>query len=284
MRPGAHRLAGTLLLLLLGAICTTVGVIAIGSIEQDLLGERIGRLMDGLLVTLLIVSVAFSLGLAMSLVQCVMLQFVNPGIQKAIDLLWSMFRYTPALAQLYLVYFGAGEISADLKDIGLWWVFRDPLSCVLIVFTLNSTAYQVFLLRGAIDAVSRTQWEGAFALGLSYRLAVMKVIIPQALRTAIRPLGNELTKLAKASSIASVIAVYDLLGETKLLYSETFSLGYYAVTCAIYILLVELIRMAVEAISQTLDGGMRNGPRPAGNRPRRQSVPDQNRKRQSDSV
>ncbi len=166
------------------------------------------------------------------------------------------FRYTPLLAQLYLVYFGSGEIASWLERAGLWWLFREPLPCVLLVFTLNTAAYQAHVIAGAVANLPKGQYEAAAALGLPRRAMLRRVLLPQAMITAIRPLGNEFTKMMKASSLASVVTILDLLGTTRLVYGETFNFTFYLVAAAVYIALVEACRRIIERLAARFERGM----------------------------
>ncbi len=76
-----------------------------------------------------------------------------------------VFRGTPMLAQLFLVYYGSAQFQAPLSAVGLWWLFRDPFFCSLLTFTLNTAAYQAEIFAGAIRAVPRGQIEAARAAG-----------------------------------------------------------------------------------------------------------------------
>ena len=102
------------------------------------------------------------------------------------------FRGTPLLAQLFLIYYGAGQFVASLKAIGLWGFFRDAFNCAVLAFALNTAAYQAEIFRGAIRSVPRGQWEAARALGLHALPLLWKVVLPQAAIVALRPLGNEI--------------------------------------------------------------------------------------------
>src|SRR5579871_6238365 len=158
------------------------------------------------------------------------------------------FRGTPAIAQLYLIYYGAGEIHGLLRDAHLWWFFRDPLNCVIFTFTLNSAAYQARIIHGTLVNLPREQTDAALSLGLPRWVALTRVLLPQALLTALRPLGNELTKVTKASSVASLVTVLDLLGTAKYLVGQSLDFGFYILAAVLYVLLIGAIRLAVDAI------------------------------------
>lgn len=173
-------------------------------------------------------------------------------LKTAIRAFCIAFRGTPAIAQLYLIYYGTGEIHGLLRDAHLWWFFRDPLNCVIFTFTLNSAAYQTRIVHGALANLAREQTDAALSLGLPRRVTLIRVLLPQALLTALRPLGNELTKVTKASSVASLVTVLDLLGTAKYLVGQSFDFAFYILAAMFYILLVGAIRLAVDAIEHRL--------------------------------
>ena len=151
------------------------------------------------------------------------------------------FRGTPLLCQLYLLYYGAGEIRPLLSDLGVWWFFRDSLYCCLLAFTLNTAAYQSEIVRGALLSVPRGQVEAGRALGLSgYRL-LRHVVGPQALLIALRPFGNELVTVTKSSALTAIVTLLDLMGQTRYIFARTFDFSVYLYAAVIYLTLTEIM-------------------------------------------
>jgi cystine transport system permease protein len=112
----------------------------------------------------------------------------------------SAFRGTPLLIQLMIFYYG-------LTNFG---ILMTPYQAALLGMTLHFGAYISETFRAAIGAVDHGQWEASLALGLSRRQAFRHVILPQAFRIALPPLGNSLVDMVKGTSIASVIQVSEL--------------------------------------------------------------------------
>lgn len=198
--------------------------------------------LSGLGVTLLLVSLSVVLGGLISLPLAFARMSKNPVLSWFSGGYVYFFRGTPLLMQLFLIYYGLGSFSAELKAWGLWWFFRDAWNCALLTFTLNTAAYQAEILRGAIESVSRGQHEGAAALGLPKKVAFFKVILPQALIVALRPYGNEIILMIKGSAIVAIVTVLDLMGETRLAFSRTFDPQAYLWAALMYLLMVELLR------------------------------------------
>jgi polar amino acid transport system permease protein len=162
------------------------------------------------------------------------------------------FRGTPLLAQLYLVYYGAAELRGELDAIGLWGLFRDAIPCVLLTFIMNTAAYKAEVILGAIRSVPVGQVEAASALGLKRFAVYWKVVLPQAGIVALRPLANETAKMVKASALASVVTVLDLLGVTKVIYADTFDFDIYFVAAVVYLIVIEGLRGSVGFIERRL--------------------------------
>ncbi|WP_242223378.1 ABC transporter permease [Shinella zoogloeoides] len=198
--------------------------------------------LSGLGVTLLLVGVSITLGGALSLPIAFARMSKNPVSSWLSAAYVYFFRGTPLLTQLFLIYYGLGSFSAELKSLGLWWFFRDAWNCALLAFTLNTAAYQAEILRGAIESVPRGQHEGAAALGLPKKVTFFKVILPQALIVALRPYGNEIILMIKGSAIVAIVTVLDLMGQTRLAFSRTFDPQTYIWAALIYLLIVELLR------------------------------------------
>jgi polar amino acid transport system permease protein len=152
------------------------------------------------------------------------------------------FRGTPLLVQTYLVYYGVGSFRPELETVGLWWFFREAFYCAVFAFSLNTAAYQAEILRGAIESVPRGQMEACDALGLQRHHAFWKVILPQALIVALRPYGNEIILMTKASAIVSIVTVFDVMGWTRRAYSFTYDFQMYLWAAVLYLLIVEVLR------------------------------------------
>ncbi len=167
------------------------------------------------------------------------------------------FRGTPLLAQLFLLYYGFGQFRHFWQDINMWWLFRDSWSIALLSFTLNTAAYQAEILRGAIMNVPKGQIEGAQSLGLPKAVTFFKVVLPQALIVALRPYGNEFILMIKGSAVVSIISVYDLMGETRRAFSQTYDFQAYIYAAVFYLVCVEIIRRLWDVIEIRLTRHLR---------------------------
>jgi len=204
--------------------------------------ERYGlRMLDGLVVTIELVVISVTLGALLALPLALARMSPRRILRWPSFAYVTFFRGTPLLAQLFLVYYGSGQFRGLFESIGLWWLFRDAFFCCVLTFTLNTAAYQAEILRGAIVALPRGQREAAMALGLRGPVLFFKVILPQALIVALRPLGNEVILMIKGSAVASIVTVFDIMGVADLAFARSFDLTVYLWAAVLYLILVETL-------------------------------------------
>ncbi|MGE0846530.1 MAG: ABC transporter permease [Flavobacteriaceae bacterium] len=210
------------------------------------------RILNGLVVTLELVVLSIVLGAMLALPIALARDSKNPFVGVLAYAYVYFFRGTPLLAQTFLVYYGAGQFRAELEAINLWWFFREAFNCAVFTFTLNTAAYQAEIFRGAIASVPRGQREAGRALGLPEKVIFRHIVVPQALIIALRPFGNEIILMLKGSAIASVITVFDLMGETRLAFSRSFDFQVYLWAAILYLSLVEILRRVWDRIEARL--------------------------------
>lgn len=160
-----------------------------------------------------------------------------------------LVRGTPLLVQIFMIYYGLGQFSQELREIGLWGFFRNAYYCALLALIINTVAYQAEIVRGAIVAIPKSLDEGGMSIGLTPWKIYRYIKLPIATAKMLPAMGNELVLLLKASSLASVITVNDVLGQARYLFSETLDLTVYYIAGANYLLIV----LAVEAIWRRLE-------------------------------
>ena len=246
------RIVGICVLALYALIAYFLIRMIVVSYDPEFVGKYLPRMVGGLWVTIQLCTSAIVLGAIIAFPMALARTHSNPAIRGAAYCYVYFFRGTPLLAQAFLVYYGAGQFRPVLQDWGLWWFFRDAYNCALFTFTLNTAAYQAEILRGAIANVHKGQWEGAHALGLGKLITYVKVILPQAFITALRPFGNEIIFLIKGSAVASIITVFDLMGETKLAYSRSYDFQVYLWAAIMYLAIVEMLRRCWDKLEARL--------------------------------
>ncbi|ADE84391.1 ABC transporter permease [Rhodobacter capsulatus] len=221
------------------------------------LSANLPKLLDGLETTLILtglgaaLAAVFSPGLAL-------IRLSGPAPAKVLLRVYiSFMRGTPLLAQLFLVFYGSGQFRAELTTLGLWSFFRDPFNCAVLVFVLNSCAYQTEILRGGLQAVPPGEIEAARAIGMTRAQVLARVTFPHAYRIAWPALGNEVILLMKASALASIVTVFDLMGRTRQIFSRSFEFSVYFEAAVLYLLITVLFVFLWRQIERRLTRPMR---------------------------
>jgi polar amino acid transport system permease protein len=244
--------AGLALMVFWAIVASAIAYGLIQSIDQERLDTYGVRILLGFLTTLKLVGVSLFFGALLS-IPVAAGRLSRNRIAGGLAYAYSyFFRGTPIIAQLFLIYYGAGQFAPQLKAAGLWWFFKDAFLCAALSFSLNTAAYQSEILAGAIRNVALGQREAAAALGLHAYAAMRKIVLPQALISALRPYGNEIIILTKASAIASIVTVLDLMGQTRFVFSKTYDLSFYIWAAVFYLAFVEAVSRALNAIERRL--------------------------------
>ncbi|WP_319495916.1 ABC transporter permease [uncultured Cohaesibacter sp.] len=252
-----RKITGYVLLAIWAVFFLSIAVFLYVSYDPDYMSRYRPKYLYGFLTTIELVAMSVALGGILSLP-------IAFGRMSKIKLFNRMafgyiyfFRGTPLLAQLFLLYYGFGQFRHFWQDINMWWLFRDSWSIALLSFTLNTAAYQAEILRGAIMNVPKGQIEGAQSLGLPKFVTFFKIILPQALIVALRPYGNEFILMIKGSAVVSIISVYDLMGETRRAFSQTYDFQAYIYAAIFYLICVEILRRLWDLIEQRLTRHLR---------------------------
>ncbi|MGX9134469.1 amino acid ABC transporter permease [Rummeliibacillus sp. JY-2-4R] len=177
---------------------------------MDLIIENIPFLLKGAYYTLLITVVSMFFGLIIGLLAAIARIKGNRFLRSIARTYVSIIRGTPPLVQIVIVYYGLVDYGIELG----------PLTAAYISLSINIGAYVSEAFRGAIQSVPRGQTEAALATGMTERQAMKRIIIPQAIRYAIPPLGNTFVGMLKETSLVSVIAVTELMRSAQLLVAQ----------------------------------------------------------------
>ena len=181
--------------------------------DLSIVAKYLPFLLLGVGITIRYTVLAFLLGSVMGL----LIALGRVGRSKALryPCLWyvDFIRGTPLLAQVYLIHFGLPQVFG----------YR-PVGAIdaLVALTLNAAAYIAEIWRGGIESMERGQMEAARSLGMTYGQAMRFVVLPQAFRRVIPPLGNEFIALLKESSLVSVIGLEDLMMKANMMAGRSF--------------------------------------------------------------
>jgi His/Glu/Gln/Arg/opine family amino acid ABC transporter permease subunit len=200
-------------------------------------------LLQGALVTIEIAVIGVIFGSIIGLLVGLGRISSNPLVSQISRFYIWVIRGTPLLLQLFVIHFAIPSVFSALT--------MPPFVSACIALSLNAAAYIAEIARGAIQSIDKGQMEAARSLGLSSGQAMRRVIIPQAFRRMLPPLGNEFIALIKESSLVSTIALYDLLRTGQQIISSTYRyMEVFLLVGLIYLLLTTIMSYIVGKIEK----------------------------------
>jgi cystine transport system permease protein len=179
---------------------------------MDLLINSFPQLLQGLTITLMLGIVSFVLGSALGALVALGRISGVPVLRGAAIAYVSIFRGTPLLIQILIIYFGLPQIGIQLE----------PIPSAILALTLFAAAYLSENFRGGILGVDAGQWEAANSMGMPYWRTFRRIVFPQAIRIATPAVGGRFIALMKDTSLASVITVVELTRVAESIGSSTF--------------------------------------------------------------
>ncbi len=167
-----------------------------------------------------------------------------------------LMRGTPLLVQTYLIYYGLGEVlpGSFIQKTFLWPYLKDGFWYAVFAFSLNTAGYTGEILRGAMSAVPKGEIEAAVAYGMSPWLRLRRVILPRAIQICLPAMSGETILLLKATSLASLITVWDIMGTARQIQKETYQI-YEPLLAAgiIYIVTVFILIRLLNALERRIN-------------------------------
>jgi len=182
----------------------------------------LGHYWDGFVMTIQLVASSLLIGLIISVPLAVMRTSKNPFINYPVWFFTYVFRGTPLLIQLYMIYYGVTLIDGIQESV-FWVIFERAYYPCLIAFTLNTAAYTTEIFRGAIEATPKGEIEAAKAYGMSWLKRMTRIVLPSAFRRAIPAYSNEVIFMLHASAIASTVTIIDLTGAARDIYARYYA-------------------------------------------------------------
>ncbi|WP_299396597.1 ABC transporter permease [Pelagibius sp.] len=181
--------------------------------------------LEGLWTTVRLVFFALVFGFVLAVPFAIMRTSKNPAVNGPVWAFTYFFRGTPLLVQMFLVYYGLGQMQfmIELSQQPAFEFLQDAYWYALFAFTLNTAAYTTEIFRGAILGTPYGEVEAARACGMSKVQIYRRVILPSAFRRALPAYSNEVIFMLHGSAIASVITIVDLLGAARIINSRYFT-------------------------------------------------------------
>ena len=220
---------------------------------MDLMIESLPRLLTATKLTIELTLLSLFFGIFVGVFFAV-LRISNFKILQSISYYYSyIFRGTPLLVQIFIIYFGLGQVEW-LRESFLWIIFKEPYSCAIIAFTLNTGAYTSEIFRSAFQTINKGIVEAAEGLGLSKINTFFRVKLPIAIRQSLPAYGNEMILMLKGTSLASTVTLLDLTGVAKHIISTTFRpVEVFIVAGSIYLLMTFVIHNFIKVLEKKLD-------------------------------
>ncbi|GIN84260.1 cysteine ABC transporter permease [Heyndrickxia sporothermodurans] len=201
-------------------------------------------LKAGLYFTIPLSIITFILGTLLAfLIAIIRISRIKPLIVLAKIYLW-IFRGTPLLVQLFILFYGLPKAGITLA----------PFPAAIIGFTLNVGAYSSEIFRASILSIPKGQWEAASSIGMTKSQAVRRIILPQAMRVSLPPLGNSFISLVKDTSLAATITVTEMFQKGQQIVAATYEpLWLYIEVAFIYLLFSTVLSFGQSFLERKYD-------------------------------
>ena len=218
--------------------------------DFDLMINSLPKLLSASAITLKLLSASLIAGMVLGLFFAILRLSKNIVINQFAYGYSYVFRGTPLLVQIFIIYFGLGQIEY-LRFTFLWVVLKEPYWCAIIAFALNTGAYTSEILRSAFQTIKPGIIEAGKSLGISSKIIFYKIQIPIAIRQSLPAYGNEIILMMKGTSLASTVTLMDLTGVAKYIISTTFKpIEVFIVAGVIYLFMTFLIHNLIKYLEK----------------------------------
>ena len=208
------------------------------------------KLISATVITLKLLSVSLIIGIFLGLFFAILRMNKNIYINKFAYGYSYVFRGTPLLVQIFIIYFGLGQIEY-LRSTFLWVILKEPYWCAIIAFALNTGAYTSEILRSAFQTIKPGIIEAGKSLGISNKIIFYKIQIPIAIRQSLPAYGNEIILMMKGTSLASTVTLMVLTGVAKYIISTTFKpIEVFIVAGSIYLFMTFLVHTTIKYLER----------------------------------
>ena len=218
--------------------------------DFDLMITSLPKLLSAAIITLKLLSASLIIGLFIGFLFAVLRLNKNPFINKFAYGYSYLFRGTPLLVQIFIIYFGLGQIEY-LRTTFLWVILKEPYWCAIIAFSLNTGAYTSEILRSAFETIKPGVIEAGKSLGLNKVFIFTKIQIPIAIKQSLPAYGNEIILMLKGTSLASTVTLLDITGVAKFIISTTFRpIEVFIIAGSIYLFITFLVHNLIKYLEK----------------------------------
>ena len=218
--------------------------------DLDLILNSFPKLLSASIITLKLLSVSLMIGMFIGLFFAI-LRIKNNIIFGKIAYVYSyIFRGTPLLVQIFIIYYGFGQVEF-IRESFLWIILKEPYWCAVIAFALNTGAYTSEILRSAFQTIKPGYIEAGKSLGVANKIIFYKIQIPIAIRQSLPAYGNEIILMLKGTSLASTVTLMDLTGVAKYIISTTFKpIEVFVIAGSIYLFITFIIHNLIKFLEK----------------------------------
>ena len=217
------------------------------TVRSSFLWEMLPYLLKGAVVTVQVSVLAMALALVLGLVAAIGRLSRNRLLRSVAGVYIEVIRGTPLLVQLFIVYYGLPSYGIRL----------DPFTAGFLTLGIHYGAYLSEVYRAGILAVDRGQWEAAASIGMRRSTVLREIILPQAIRTILPPIGNYFISMLKDSALVATISVAELLRTGQLRVAVTFrAMDIYLMVAAIYLAMSYPLALLIRALEKRSSRGM----------------------------
>ena len=218
--------------------------------DIELMVNSFPKLLSASLITLKLLSASLIVGLFIGLLFAILRLNKNIFINKFAYGYSYLFRGTPLLVQIFIIYYGLGNIEY-LRTTFLWVILKEPYWCAIIAFSLNTGAYTSEILRSAFQTIKLGVIEAGKSLGIPSKIIFYKIQIPIAIRQSLPAYGNEIILMLKGTSLASTVTLMDLTGVAKYIISTTFKpIEVFIVAGGIYLFMTFVVHNLIKFLEK----------------------------------
>ena len=218
--------------------------------DFTIMASSLPKLLGATLVTLKLLSLSLFFGIFIGLLFAILRLSKNSLVSKFAYGYSYIFRGTPLLVQIFIIYYGLGQIEY-FRTTFLWVIFKEPYWCAIIAFALNTGAYTSEILRSAFQTIKPGIIEAGKSLGISNKIIFYKIQIPVAIRQSLPAYGNEIILMMKGTSLASTVTLMDITGVAKHIVSTTYKpLEVFLMAGGIYLFMTFIIHNLIKYLEK----------------------------------
>jgi octopine/nopaline transport system permease protein len=231
--------------------------------DFSFLASTMVTLLKAVPMTLALFSLSVTTGGLLALLVVWMRVSGNPVLSAVARTYIFVFRGSPLLIQMFLVFYGLAQFSF-IRNGPLWPFLREPFVCAVLSLALCTAGYSAEIFRGGLRSVSPKELEAARAVGMSGFLLVRRILAPIAFRHALPAYSTEVVLMMKSTALASLVTVWEVTGVAQRLISQTYrTMEVFLCAAAIYLVLNFIVIQAMMLLERSLSKHRRAAPAPA---------------------